>query len=461
MLKVKTGLVWLVGVVLLTAGAYALFCRANLATQTEAARQRVDACIRLLDGELKLQSAAGLTRARDIALASVLPKILNDSDPALSEELAPLHKRLLPVLEALSTREAVDLLWVLDGRGRVIARLEDRDCFGDDLRGLPVVKTLMQGRAASGTLYLNSKPMQIAGAPVWNHSKAAVIGGVVLGFELDRSWLEMIRRPFFGELAIFEKDGLRVHTGAAAVEGPLEARLPALPLARDHQSGATTKFAFTSDGRSYIGRAILFDGALASFRAGVLTYAALPPKWLPYTDWNVQVLIAMASVLALLGFLTVSRVSARLEAPPRHERRLKPEAKDQPVTREDAAGAALAERGEAESAGASEREVSEAEDLREALPPELDKADALLSFAPDLDDADEVSEYFNQVYREYLNMREVLGQPTHTINSRKFLKTLGRNTRRICEKTGCRKVRFTVYEKDGKAAIKASPARRS
>jgi hypothetical protein len=70
-------------------------------------------------------------------------------------------------------------------------------------------------------------------------------------------------------------------------------------------------------------------------------------------------------------------------------------------------------------------------------------------------DADE--DYFEQVYMEFLNLRDMLGQPTHNVNKEKFIQNLQGNKTRIQDKTGCRKVRFTVFEKDGKASVKAAP----
>lgn len=67
--------------------------------------------------------------------------------------------------------------------------------------------------------------------------------------------------------------------------------------------------------------------------------------------------------------------------------------------------------------------------------------------------------YFESVYNEFLNLRGVLGQPTHNVNKEKFLNNLKGNAARIKKKTGCAKVEFTVFEKSGKASVKAVPVK--
>lgn len=67
-------------------------------------------------------------------------------------------------------------------------------------------------------------------------------------------------------------------------------------------------------------------------------------------------------------------------------------------------------------------------------------------------------EYFEQIYREFLSLRETLGQPTNTVSREKFVQNLETNKARIRQKSQCERVRFTVFEKDGKASVKAAPA---
>lgn len=72
--------------------------------------------------------------------------------------------------------------------------------------------------------------------------------------------------------------------------------------------------------------------------------------------------------------------------------------------------------------------------------------------APDPDD-----DHFGEVYDEYLKTRKRCGESLQGLSLEKFRQKLIANREQIVQKYGCRGARFSVYVKDGKAAIKASP----
>ncbi len=69
---------------------------------------------------------------------------------------------------------------------------------------------------------------------------------------------------------------------------------------------------------------------------------------------------------------------------------------------------------------------------------------------------DEMADW-KKVYEEYLQVRRRCGEPTDSLTFDKFKSTLERNKAALVERHNCTRVKFTVYEKDGKAALKASP----
>ena len=82
---------------------------------------------------------------------------------------------------------------------------------------------------------------------------------------------------------------------------------------------------------------------------------------------------------------------------------------------------------------------------------------AVTAEAPDDDGPfDEMADW-KKVYEEYLIVRRRCGEPTDTLTFDKFKSTLERNKAALVERHNCTRVKFTVYEKDGKAALKASP----
>jgi hypothetical protein len=74
-----------------------------------------------------------------------------------------------------------------------------------------------------------------------------------------------------------------------------------------------------------------------------------------------------------------------------------------------------------------------------------------------LDSADHA--HFKQVYERFIDMRRRCGESTADLAFDRFLTKLTKNRENLIKKYNCRTVRFQVYEKDGKAALKATPVR--
>ncbi|MCK6547806.1 hypothetical protein L6R52_18280 [Myxococcota bacterium] len=74
-----------------------------------------------------------------------------------------------------------------------------------------------------------------------------------------------------------------------------------------------------------------------------------------------------------------------------------------------------------------------------------------------LDAADHA--HFKETYERFIDMRKRCGEPTSDLAFDRFLAKLAKNREGLIKKYNCRTVRFQVYEKDGKAALKATPVR--
>lgn len=74
-----------------------------------------------------------------------------------------------------------------------------------------------------------------------------------------------------------------------------------------------------------------------------------------------------------------------------------------------------------------------------------------------LDAADNA--HFQETYERFVEMRRACGEPTADLAFDKFVAKLRKNRGDLVEKYNCRTVRFQVYRKDGKAALKATPIR--
>ena len=70
-----------------------------------------------------------------------------------------------------------------------------------------------------------------------------------------------------------------------------------------------------------------------------------------------------------------------------------------------------------------------------------------------------VDPYFKQIFDQFVTMKRSCNEPTAGLVYEKFAEKLVKNRDDLMMRTGCREVRFTVYVKDGKAALKATPVK--
>jgi hypothetical protein len=67
--------------------------------------------------------------------------------------------------------------------------------------------------------------------------------------------------------------------------------------------------------------------------------------------------------------------------------------------------------------------------------------------------------HIREVFMEYVAVRRQCGEPTSSLTLDKFRTKLETNRQQLIAKYNCKTARFSVYVKDGKAAIKATPVR--
>jgi hypothetical protein len=72
--------------------------------------------------------------------------------------------------------------------------------------------------------------------------------------------------------------------------------------------------------------------------------------------------------------------------------------------------------------------------------------------------ADDTAEW-TLVYEDFIRMKKQCGEPTDGLTFEKFSNTLKKNRDALMQRHGCKRVRFSVYTKDGRASLKATPLR--
>jgi hypothetical protein len=82
-----------------------------------------------------------------------------------------------------------------------------------------------------------------------------------------------------------------------------------------------------------------------------------------------------------------------------------------------------------------------------------------LSQPPSLPPSGRIDPYFKQVFDQFIAVKKSCSESIAGLTYDKFAEKLIRNRDELRSKTGCREVRFTVYVKDGKAALKATPVK--
>jgi hypothetical protein len=90
---------------------------------------------------------------------------------------------------------------------------------------------------------------------------------------------------------------------------------------------------------------------------------------------------------------------------------------------------------------------------------EEDRADSEATRVVPYDENEEEAAHFAHVYDEFVQTKQQCGEPQAGLTMEKFLQKLRDNKAQLVAKHGCRTVRFSVYVKDGKAALKATPVR--
>lgn len=68
-------------------------------------------------------------------------------------------------------------------------------------------------------------------------------------------------------------------------------------------------------------------------------------------------------------------------------------------------------------------------------------------------------QHFQEVFREFVQTRERCGEPPESLTFDKFAAKLRKNKEQLVQKYACKSVRFQVYVKEGKAALKATPVK--
>jgi hypothetical protein len=63
------------------------------------------------------------------------------------------------------------------------------------------------------------------------------------------------------------------------------------------------------------------------------------------------------------------------------------------------------------------------------------------------------------VYEDFIRTKRECGEPTDGLTFEKFSQTLKKNRDALIQRHGCKRVKFSVYVKEGRASLKATPVK--
>jgi hypothetical protein len=63
------------------------------------------------------------------------------------------------------------------------------------------------------------------------------------------------------------------------------------------------------------------------------------------------------------------------------------------------------------------------------------------------------------VYEDFIRTKKQCGEPVDGLTYDKFSHTLKKNRDALIQRHGCRRVKFSVYVKEGRASLKATPVK--
>lgn len=85
--------------------------------------------------------------------------------------------------------------------------------------------------------------------------------------------------------------------------------------------------------------------------------------------------------------------------------------------------------------------------------------EATMAALPSKPAEDSEAEYFKSIFQDFITLKKKCGESVDSLTFERFSKKLEKNQAALMTKHSCKSVKFQVYEKDGKAALKASPVK--
>lgn len=464
------------------------------------------------DSLLRLQARKwidAVTRgAADVVLAEAL-----EQAPRGGPTLALVHQTALERLHQFNREWNAALVLAVDARGHVLARSGlDETTWSDDLSNAPLVGEALRGFALDDLWNVNGKLLRVCAAPVM--AREQYVGALLVGTELNSELAASLKAQLDVEV-FFLAGGQLVGQSASlpyVADLPKFAQTHAKDLANARSSGVIAVtvgsktynviFAPLKGAAAQSGALYALAGERARIASPLVLLRRIALKDLP--PWPLGS-IALAGLLALLvGMGLIWREQTRPMARLKKELQAIAQGQSAKVNSRGFNSGFLKLANEANAAIESQRQAAQPS-INETAPAPLDLPEESppsepFSFAPsttplsplDLSNtsspnvvitdntsqsaiieeqpvvhggrtfvgpppAPDSDEEFRSIFQEFIDTKRTCGESTDKVSYERFAQRLRDNRAQLLARYPGRGVKFEVYVKEGKAAIKAIP----
>jgi hypothetical protein len=152
-------------------------------------------------GKIQNLSRESRNAAASAALEKA-PPTTNLAEDAIRTTMTPVHDELLPIAEQIRKKLQLGQTQFVSADGRVLAQSPEKEKFGDNIKGLPIISECLAGLYRDGYYEFEGKPFQLIASPLQN-DKGKTIGCLLSRDEIGADFLRALAKPFGLELALF------------------------------------------------------------------------------------------------------------------------------------------------------------------------------------------------------------------------------------------------------------------
>ena len=199
------------------------------------------------------------------------------SPEALINTLKGPHNDLAPVLEELAKKSKIGNLAAVSLEGRVVAQLPDKDKYGENLKGLPIVEECLGGISRDGfyELQKGKAPFALAAVPI-RDGRGNVAGCLLSRRAVDAGFLKEYTDRSGLQAAVFLRKQAVAATVEAGVLQPLGAQLDSGEIVRFADPKASAPLLVNADKIGFAARAVkLPSGTDGLHAAAILPLAGM------------------------------------------------------------------------------------------------------------------------------------------------------------------------------------------